>query len=209
MDDQRDDREGSTARPPLPTQTVQEPELLTERLLLRPPAETDAEQVFARYSADPDVCRYLSWRPHRCVDDTANFLRGRIADHTKGQRYSFLIFTRDRAELLGSIGGMLEGHCLQFGYCLARDAWGRGFAAEAASAFIAAAFENPAVLRLQAYCDVENPRSARVLEKAGLRYEGRLRCYVVLPNMGDVPRDVLLYAITRADLNARASHTVT
>jgi RimJ/RimL family protein N-acetyltransferase len=99
--------------------------------------------------------------------------------------------------LLGSVGFGVKQHLVQFGYCLARDAWGQGYATEAARAIVATALADPAVWRVQAYCDVENPASARVLEKAGLTFEGTLRRYVVLPNLGDVPRDVHVYARVR------------
>ena len=80
-----------------------------------------------------------------------------------------------------------------FGYCLARDTWGHGIATEAARAFVASVLENPAICRIQAYCDVENRASARVLEKVGLELEGTLRQYLVLPNLGESPvRRVLL-----------------
>ena len=86
---------------------------------------------------------------------------------------------------------------MQFGYCLARDAWGRGFATEAATAFVAQAAVRPDLWRIQAYCDTENNASARVLEKAGLKLEGTLRRYLVLPNLGPDPRDVFMYAKVR------------
>lgn len=54
-----------------------------------------------------------------------------------------------------------------------------------------------AIWRVQAYCDVEHPASARVLEKAGLILEGTLRKFFVLPNLGEVPRDVFVYARVR------------
>jgi RimJ/RimL family protein N-acetyltransferase len=109
----------------------------------------------------------------------------------------FLIFSSESGELLGSVGGAIEKHRMQFGYCLARDAWGKGFATEAARAFLAAAFELPNLWRIQAFCDLENPASARVLEKAGLKREGILRRYMVMPNLGDVPRDLYCYAKVR------------
>jgi RimJ/RimL family protein N-acetyltransferase len=99
--------------------------------------------------------------------------------------------------LLGSIGGIVEGHRMTFGYCLARDAWGHGFATEAATAFVDFVLNNPAYWRIQAFCDVENRASARVLEKAGLKLEGTLRRYLLLPNRSDVPRDVFCYAKVR------------
>ena len=57
---------------------------------------------------------------------------------------------------------------------------------------------NPSIWRVQAFCDVENRASVRVLEKSGLTLEGTLRRYMVLPNLGDIPRDLCCYAKVRA-----------
>jgi [ribosomal protein S5]-alanine N-acetyltransferase len=179
--------------------------ILTDRLLLRPPALADAEQVFVRYGQDAAVSRYMSWIPHRSIEDTVTFLKRIITDNAEGRSYGFLIFSRSSGELLGSVGGAIEKHRMQFGYCLARDAWGRGFATEAARAFVAAALEIPGLWRVQAFCDVDNIGSARVLEKIGLNREGTLRRYMVLPNMGEEPRDVHCYAKIRVAAVALAS----
>jgi RimJ/RimL family protein N-acetyltransferase len=173
-------------------------ELFTERLRLRPPTEADAEQMFSRYSANPEVTRYLSWTPHRSVAETREYLRHRAQEDSAGASAGYLIFSRQTGELLGAVGGRIQSTTLfQFGYCLARDAWGHGFATEAARAFVAAAINQPAIWRVQALCDVENLASARVLEKSGLKLEGVLRRYMVLPNLGPAPRDVFCYASIR------------
>jgi ribosomal-protein-alanine N-acetyltransferase len=168
-------------------------ELLTERLRMRPPKESDAERLFARYAHDAEVCRYMSWRPHRTVDDTYAWLK-RIEDEGRTVR---LIFLRSSDELLGAVGGLPQGHRVEFGYSLARDAWGQGFATEAARAFVSAVMEDSSVWRVQACCDVENRASARVLEKVGLTREGLLRRYMVMPNISDDPRDMWLFAKVR------------
>jgi RimJ/RimL family protein N-acetyltransferase len=172
-------------------------QITTERLLLRPPTLADAENIFARYGQDAQVCRYMSWTPHRTIEDTLDFLRRIVADNAEGRSLGFLIFSRESGELLGSVGGAIEKHRMQFGYCLARDAWGQGFATEAARAFIAAAFKLGGLWRVQAFCDLENRASARVLEKVGLEREGILRRYMVMPNLGDEPRDLYCYAKVR------------
>jgi [ribosomal protein S5]-alanine N-acetyltransferase len=169
----------------------------TERLWLRPPTIDNAEQIYARYGHDPEVCRYMSWKPHRTVDDTVEYLRRITADNAAGRSFGYLIFSKGARELLGSVGGALDGHRLQFGYCLARDAWGKGFATEAASAFVQAAWGISSLIRVAAMCDVENTASARVLEKVGLTREGILRKYLILPNLGESPRDVYMYATVR------------
>jgi RimJ/RimL family protein N-acetyltransferase len=171
---------------PLPNQ------LETERLLLRRPELTDAEAVFARYGSDPEVTRYLRWRPSQSADET----RAALADLTQHE-FAWLIFRHMDGLLLGSIGVRGTAPSLTLGYCLARDAWGSGYATEAVRAVLAAAFEDPAVFRVQATCAPANTASLRVLKKAGLSREGTLRRHSMLPNVSDVPHDVHIYAIIR------------
>ncbi len=58
-------------------------------------------------------------------------------------------------------------------------------------------------------CAVDNAASATVLEKSDLVREGRLRRYIVHPNVSDEPRDVYLYARTRPLLaSMRAQHVL-
>jgi RimJ/RimL family protein N-acetyltransferase len=51
--------------------------------------------------------------------------------------------------------------------------------------------------RVWGVCDVENVGSARVMEKAGLSFEGVLRRHTIHPNVGTEPRDMRCYAKTR------------
>jgi RimJ/RimL family protein N-acetyltransferase len=172
-------------------------EILTERLKLRPPTAADADRIFARYAQDERVCRYMSWTPHLAISDTRAYLERVVTENSQGSSAGYLIFLREAGELLGSIGGAVQGTRVQFGYCLARDAWGHGYATEAARAFVTAAMSDPSIWRIQAFCDIQNRPSARVLEKIGLTLEGTFRRYMVLPNLGDAPRDMFCYAKVR------------
>lgn len=171
------------------------PEILTDRLRLRPAVAEDALDIFERYAHDPVVCRYLNWRPHRSLDDTRAYLAKGLVRGTAESIHGYLVFDRKFGRLLGSIGGTVQATRMQFGYCLAQDAWGQGVATEAVRAFVAAVMEEGAIWRMQAYCDIENKASARVLEKCGLILEGTLRRFMVLPNLGEKPRDVYCFAI--------------
>jgi RimJ/RimL family protein N-acetyltransferase len=59
--------------------------------------------------------------------------------------------------------------------------------------------EDASIWRVQAFCDLANRASARVLEKAGLTLEGTLRRYMVMPNLSAAPRDMLCYSKVRED----------
>ena len=62
---------------------------------------------------------------------------------------------------------------------------------------VAWALAQPSLFRVWAFCDVENPASARVMEKAGLLREGLLRRWHVCPTISLEPRDCLIYAKVR------------
>jgi RimJ/RimL family protein N-acetyltransferase len=89
------------------------------------------------------------------------------------------------------------GHRVSVGYVLARSEWGQGYVPEALAAVIDVLWTRPEIYRIFAVCDVDNPASARVMEKVGMQREGRLARFIVHPNVSDEPRDAYLYAITR------------
>jgi ribosomal-protein-alanine N-acetyltransferase len=62
---------------------------------------------------------------------------------------------------------------------------------------IAWCFEQPEIYRVWAVCDTENLASARVMEKAGMQREGRLRREIIHPNITEVPRDVYIYSLVK------------
>ncbi len=68
---------------------------------------------------------------------------------------------------------------------------------EAARAVIAHGLGALGRFRVEAFIDVANVQSARVLEKAGMLLEGRLRRYTVHPNLQSEPCDVLMFAKCR------------
>ncbi|ADE86027.1 GNAT family N-acetyltransferase [Rhodobacter capsulatus] len=136
--------------------------LATDRLALRPLAAEDEAACVAALS-DFEVVRWLApvpW-PYGAGD-----FRAFLADPVPAARW---VICRDDA-FLGMIG--LQG---QFGYWLARPAWGQGFASEAARAVLAAHFRSAAAEPVRAGYFEGNARSARVLAKLGFREIGRSR----------------------------------
>jgi RimJ/RimL family protein N-acetyltransferase len=174
-------------------------ELRTARLRLRAASLADAPAVFHGYARDAEVIRYLAFRRPDVIDETEDFLRGCVEGWRDGTRAIWAITPPEGGVLMGMIGLEAERHGRGVGYVLARDAWGRGYATEALRAVLAAAFAEPATSRVWAAVHVANGRSAHVLEKSGMRFEGRLRHFSVFPNLGDDALDVLCYARTRDD----------
>ena len=161
----------------------------TARLVLRRSRPPDAPLIFERWAQDQEVTRYLTWRPHASLAETAALVQRWVAAWTGGQRLPWLITLAEADEPIGMIELRREGFMASLGYVLARFAWGHGYMTEAVREVAAQWLALPGSWRVWAVCDVDNAASARVLERAGLEQEGRLRRYIVQANISPDPRD--------------------
>jgi [ribosomal protein S5]-alanine N-acetyltransferase len=161
------------------------------RVTLRAPTPDDAEPLFERIASDPEVTRYLSWRPHPNVAET----RRVIAEFFNvGGETTWLIELREGGGPIGVCGWRRpQPHIIDFGYCLGRRWWRQGIMSEVVQLLLAKAQRDPTVYRVTAHCHVDNTASARLLERSGLTREGRLARYTVLPNISAEPQDCLLF----------------
>ncbi len=170
-------------------------ELQTERLRLRAPRAEDAAAVFANWTSDPEVTRYLTWRPHADVGVTRAWLRASARAWAEEDASTLVWLLEQDAEPVGAIGLTFEGHRASIGYVLSRSRWGRGLMSEAAATIARHASALEGVQRVWSICDVDNRASARVLVKSGLELEGILRRWVVHPGLDTAARDVEVYSL--------------
>lgn len=169
----------------------------TARLVLRPIAAEDAPAIFAGYATDPEVVRYLIWRPHKSLAETEAYVALCLATPIDSER-TYALTRRGDGALLGAFAlRRKQPHRFDCGYVLARRHWGQGLMSEALSAVADWAMAQRAIRRIGAVCDVDNPASARVMQKAGMHCEGVLRRWLVHPNLGPEPRDCYSYARVR------------
>lgn len=171
----------------------------TERLKLREPRREDAEAIYRAYATDPEVARYMTWRPHTSIDETRTFIEGRIQSWNAARDWDWVIELKETGAVVGCIGVRRDQHEITLGYVLARAHWGKGLMPEAVKAVAFRAFDDVAIHRVCARCDVDNRPSARVMEKVGMRREGLLRRSLLHPNQSAEPRDGYLYAVARGD----------
>lgn len=166
----------------------------TERLLLRPIGVEDSAAVFETYANDPQITRFATWVPHATVAETQRYLQACEIAWREGTAFPWAILRKSDGKLIGSAELRIDDHKAEIGYLIARSLWGQGYASEAARALVDWAFAQPDIFRVWATCDAENLASARVLEKAGLVFEGRIQRWLRRPGLHGAPRDVLFYA---------------
>jgi [ribosomal protein S5]-alanine N-acetyltransferase len=155
--------------------------LTTERLLLRDFVESDWEAVLA-YQQDPLYLRYNEWTS-RTAEDVREFIQ-MFLDHQKQDprvKFQFAITLRSTGQLIGNCGVRRETVDApegDIGYELDPGHWGKGYATEAARAMLHFGFSQMKLSRVSAWCVAENRRSARVLEKLGMRLNGQLHSHL-------------------------------
>lgn len=155
--------------------------LKTERLLLRPWFEDDAEELF-ELARDPKVGPAAGWPPHASVDESAAVIRDVLM-----MSDSFAIIERATGTLVGAmalkhpeISEMARPGEAELGYWVGVPYWGRGYATEAARAAVAYGFDELGLTAIWAGYYEGNERSHRVQEKLGFEFQYRRECDVEL-----------------------------
>ena len=145
----------------------------TPRLRLRALVLDDAPAVHA-YAFDPEVARFLPWRPH----SSELFAKGLVKVSTQPQFLNWAVTMppADRAIGMVLLHSFSKQHQkAEIAFNLAKAHWGQGLATEAVGAVLHFAFHQLGLNRVEALCMPENLSSRKVLEKSGMACEGRMR----------------------------------
>ena len=146
--------------------------LETERLILRPFEDSDAESIY-EYAKDPRVGPIAGWPVHTSVENSREIIRNVLA---VPETYAVCLKTDGKA--IGSIGLMVgeksnlnlpdnEG---EIGYWIGVPFWGQGLIPEAMKELIRHAFNDLNLDRLWCGYFDGNEKSKRCQEKCGFEY---------------------------------------
>lgn len=143
--------------------------LTTGRLVLREWRETDRDD-WAAMNADPEVREFF---PSTLDREQADSAFDRVASELSARGWG-LWAAEHEGRFLGFTGLSpvgFEAHftpATEIGWRLRRDAWGHGFASEAARAVLNFAFGELGLDQLVSFTSVANARSRAVMERVGL-----------------------------------------
>lgn len=143
----------------------------SERLYYRPFRRIDAAAAFT-FFGDPEVMKYSAFGVHPTVDRTREMI-AELIDHNRRRGFSFwAVIERDTDELIGMVGlsEFDEWGDLELAYRFRRDRWGRGYATEAATAWVAKGFSTLDLLQIVAVVEPGHVVSRHILEKIGMRF---------------------------------------
>lgn len=145
--------------------------IATERLLLRPIAETDLTTAH-RYASDKELTRYMLNLPNDTEEETLKFITDAVAEWNKAQpEYYEYAVTLDGYQIGGVCLYLTEDRKQgELGWVLNPDYHGKGYAFEAAKAMVGLA-EHLGLQAVFARCDSRNKPSEALMKRLGLTLE--------------------------------------
>lgn len=171
--------------------------LKTARLILRQFVKEDYKDMF-KWASNPEVVKYLSYQPHKNLEETKEILNCWIKSYSKPNEYNWAIEFNGRC--IGNISTVLqddECYSCHLGWQIDVDCWNKGIMTEAARTVIDFLFSEVGYDRITSGHDTRNIGSGRVMQKIGMTLEGTFRrcCYQKDGSIGDKN----CYAILKSD----------
>lgn len=148
--------------------------LTTDRLVLRPFKEGDAEMMYRNWTSDENVAKYCHWHKHKNLDATVWLLNMYLEEAASGFEYRQVITQKDNDEPIGAIDvvGIIDDNTTaEIGYVLSKKHWNKGYVTEALNAVIDELFRN-GFTKIKAVHHVDNLASGKVMEKCGMHFVG-------------------------------------
>ena len=144
--------------------------LETNRLILRPWREDDAEDLYI-YASDPEVGPPAGWPPHTSVENSLKIIRT-VLSATE----TYAVCLKENGKPIGSIGfhrnDLAEDDDeYELGYWIGKPFWGQGLIPEASREMLRHAFEDLKMNRIWCGYYDGNEKSRRVQEKLGFVYQ--------------------------------------
>ena len=166
--------------------------LRTKRLLLRPFAPDDVNDVFS-YASDPEWSRFLPVPIPYTREDAQDFVEGNTNSNWERNAMFAIEFN---GVVVGGIDLRIDSpnEMAMVGYGIARAHWNQGLMTEAVQAVVDWGFREFGLAKIWTFADVDNVASWRVMEKIGMTREETLRSHGVLRG---VRQDFHYYGVLR------------
>lgn len=173
----------------------------TERLILRRFKRSDSTDMLKYWISIAEVQENYGEPVYKTKVEINEVLDKWISSYDNYDFYRWAIILKDSKINIGQIAFYKvnsRNHKVDVEYCIGKEFWGNGYATEALKGVINDTFKNMSYNRIQAFHRSENKSSGRVLEKAGMKYEGTLRQNILHEDVFD---DCLMYAILKEEWN--------
>ena len=170
---------------------------ITERLLLRQWTEADLPE-FARLNADPEVMKYF---PALLREAESNALAEKFRSLIMERGWGFWVAELTATKtFIGFVGLHVPTYllpvspCVEIGWRISKEHWGKGFATKAAQAALNVAFNMLELDNVYSFTSVTNKKSQAVMERLQMQNTGNNFEHPMVP-AGHILREHVLYCI--------------
>lgn len=145
----------------------------TERLILRPWTESDAEALY-KYAQHPAIGPIAGWPPHTSVENSREVIKTILSTPE-----TYAVVLKENNEPIGSVGIMFEKDVhsadikegdAEIGYWIGTPYWGQGLIPEAVKRLLMRCFNELDIKRVWCGYYDGNTRSRRVMDKCGFKF---------------------------------------
>ena len=179
-------------------------ELKTERLILRKVKLDDVKDIYNKLATDEKIIDFLSWNDNPSIEFTKKMVEDILEEYTTEKAiYKWIIEEGNTNQIVGMIlmdTFNEERLVAEIDYCIASNYRGNGYATEALKKVIEYLIFEVGFFRIEAVHNMNNEASGKVMQKAGMKYEGTLRGRAISLNAEGNPDDLKMYAIIKTDL---------
>lgn len=174
------------------------PILKSERLILRQCCLSDVDK-FYELASNSELTKTIPWDYHKSKEETLSLVTSMQERYRMGKCYTWAIAdisTNDFMGLISVVGVNTKNMQGVIGYWIGVPYWNKGYMTEAVKMVLEFCITILKLNRVRAEHYVINPASGRVMEKAGMKYEGLFRqsCFAK-----GIYQDCKIYAILRSD----------
>lgn len=152
--------------------------LTTERLTLRRFTAEDAEAMFYNWSGDPEVTKYLTWKPQESVESTEAFLEQWEREYENDTTYRWAIELNEIEQPAGVIEVVAideRTESMEIAFRVGKEYWRQGYTSEALSEVLRFLTGQVGAGRVWARCDMQNIYAGKAMENCGMQREGILK----------------------------------
>lgn len=179
----------------------------TDRLILRAATLDDIDDIY-EWAQKEEVAQSMTWKRHATREKTVRTVKKWIKDYQREYMAPLVFELKENGKVIGA-GGMHTYYPgtqrVVGGWSIDSAYWNRGLGTEVARAIIEVVFGVAKFNRFEAIARVDNIGSIRVLEKAGMSYEGTFRDYWLVK---DEMLDMHQYAVIASDVEEQMKHSV-
>jgi RimJ/RimL family protein N-acetyltransferase len=173
-----------------------------EQINLRKLKKSDAPAIYQNAN-DKLIAKYTELPHPYKLDDAYGFIRATHQKLNKKKAFELGIELKETKEIIGMISLMkvdYDNKNAEIGYWLGKKYWGRKIMKEAIKLFLNFGFNKVKLTRIYAKVMHPNISSAKLLEKSGFQYEGRMRKATLKDGKW---MDALMYSILNSEFKSK------